>query len=154
MESGGAVTVVSSKAETKSSVSSPGAISSKPVRSDSANFPQPAPVASDAVAVELSSNEIGSRENTTSEKADPKSSGIPLQEAKELATRFESAVNSTQVKFKVSLEERGNNVINFQVIDRETGQVIRQFPAEELKEKEQKLAQAGDGSGLLFDSAV
>lgn len=56
------------------------------------------------------------------------------QETKALAQKFEEALNSTEIRFRVDLQKDDNHQLTFQVIDKKTGQVLRQYPPHEILE--------------------
>jgi|GEM_PF-5793397 len=160
MESGSVSTVVSSPQEPRAasgvvaSVNSGSAPASdlpvgvSPASSSSSS------VKNDAVSVELSASAKAIAPENVSSASPSAAEGIPRDDAVQLAKSYEKAINATQVKFSVGFEERGNNVINFQVIDKDTGQVLRQFPAESIKALEQKASAEPSSSGKLFDDSV
>jgi uncharacterized FlaG/YvyC family protein len=59
----------------------------------------------------------------------------------------------TQVQFSVKITEDTAHGINFQVVDKESGKVLREFPPESLRELKTSVS-IQNGVGLLLDSAA
>jgi uncharacterized FlaG/YvyC family protein len=75
--------------------------------------------------------------------------------ALEISRSMERALNksSTKVQFSVKTEEEGTNPITFRVINEKTGEVLREFPSEEVQ-KLAKNAREQAMQGLLVDSVI
>ncbi len=80
---------------------------------------------------------------------------VNRQDAEVVAKRLEKVLNDsaqTQVQFSVSAEEgSGTNSLSLRVVDKETGEVVREFPSEEIR----NLARREDfasGQGIFVDS--
>ena len=80
------------------------------------------------------------------------------ESAQQFASDFEKMLNrETVVRFQVSLvgdEKEGTQGMRFQVVDRQTGKIIRQFPPEDalgLKENADLMTR---GVGALLDNAA
>ncbi len=75
-------------------------------------------------------------------------------QAERLAFELERVINSTygtEVHFQVSLQDRGLNAIQFQVVDQRTGAVVREYPPHEaIRLAEQVFAPSGQG--ILLDT--
>jgi uncharacterized FlaG/YvyC family protein len=80
---------------------------------------------------------------------------MTFDDAKEISRSIEIALNNSnkEVQFAVTPEELSGNRINFRVIDSSTGEVVREFPSEEVQRiAEKALSQVQQG--LLVDSAI
>lgn len=94
----------------------------------------PDAVASDAVEISLTS----ATPSTNSRSADPLSQGntsdssaeLTKEQAQQLAEQYQTSLNKTSVRFGVTVAKDNTEAISFQVIDKETGKVVRQFPAD------------------------
>lgn len=100
----------------------------------------------DAVSVSLS--------NAPEEKKTPEDE-ITIARAEKLAEQLRQSLNSsTQIKFDVKLYDGAQksggfvSAFNFQVVDRETGRIVRQFPPKEIIAVTQKT------SGVFVDAQV
>jgi uncharacterized FlaG/YvyC family protein len=80
---------------------------------------------------------------------------MSLADAKKISRSLENALNasSKEVQFDVSAEEKAGNRINFRVVDRSTGEIVREFPSEEVRRIAEK-ALANMQQGLLFDFSI
>jgi uncharacterized FlaG/YvyC family protein len=83
------------------------------------------------------------------------SGGVERGDAEVLAQRLEQVLNEssqTEVQFSVSAQEgEGSNSLSLRVVDKETGEVVREFPSEEIR----SLARREDlasGQGIFVDS--
>jgi uncharacterized FlaG/YvyC family protein len=99
------------------------------------------PEPTDAVQIKLSStaSAVISRESEAkasapkTERPTVRDSQAGVREQLEtVRSEFEGKVNDTQVQFDVTIEGDGSTGMFFQVVDKNTGKVIRQFPPEEL----------------------
>ena len=72
-------------------------------------------------------------------------SQVSEEQAKKIAEEIESAIKprGTGVRFNVSVGEQKFGSLNFQVVNNETGEVVREFPSEELMEVTRKLSNGG-----------
>ncbi|HMO16816.1 MAG TPA: flagellar protein FlaG [Oligoflexia bacterium] len=75
--------------------------------------------------------------------------------ALEISRSMEQALNksSTRVQFRVKADAEGVNPITFRVINENTGEVLREFPSEEVQ-KIAKNAREQTLQGLMVDSVV
>lgn len=109
---------------------------------------------SDAVKLTLASEEKPEPAAETKDKKETSTQGLTRDDAEKLANDLEQVLNSpedTVIRFRVSLENRSSG-FRFQVVERETGRVVRQFPPEDiLGLKERARAQR---SGILVDQSV
>ena len=111
----------------------------------------------DAVRVDLSASIVrravakGAEEDREraedDESGNSKVTGINPEEMRE---RFENAINSTEVRFDVSIKDSGKSSLFFQVVEKESGKVIRQFPHEELVELARQQAEKAEHVGHLI----
>ena len=98
-----------------------------------------AQASADAVRVDLSSKAANS------EGVARDGSRERLEKA---AERFQEALNGVEVRFNVNVEEESEGGgLTFKVVDKETGRVVRQFPADESPELMPEI-------GNLVDSQV
>jgi uncharacterized FlaG/YvyC family protein len=94
----------------------------------------------DAVAVDISTSTASETENTRETKGGEESKTSSEVEDKrqvfeEVAAQFEKELNQTEVRFNVSVVDTGegsNNDLRFQVVEKETGEVVREFPPERV----------------------
>lgn len=115
-------------------------------------------VKNDAVAIELSSSLNLGRggakakpTEATSDSANSKSE-ISAEKAEEIRSKLEGAINSTHIRFDVSIEEDGKSSLFFQVVDKDSGRVIRQFPPEELVDLGEVADQLSEYSSSHIDA--
>jgi len=109
---------------------------------------------SDAVRISLENKNAQTQQ--TKEQPQPKKSDGTLnrEDAKKLAERLEDTMNQTEVKFSVSVEGDAGSTMRFVVLDKRSGEVVREFPPEEaraLKEKQEELQQE---TGVLIQTAA
>lgn len=76
---------------------------------------------------------------------------LGLEEVRE---RYESSINSTEVRFDVSIRNSGKSSLFFQVVEKESGKVIRQFPPEELIELAEQQAEKAENVGRLIRASA
>ncbi len=114
----------------------------------------------DAVTVDISRSEVVSSgvAGSATPPVDPESSGkasakLTDEQAQQLAEQYQAVLNQTSVRFGVTVEHGENKAISFQVIDRESGKVVRQFPAEKMGEVTAKAA-GGMDKGKLVDETT
>ena len=128
---------------------------------------------SDAVKVLLSSSapatdSSNSSSNTTASSAafaenekasiaaEKKQTESAQKAAEDAAKSFEDLINKispTQVKFGVSVSAEVGKAINFRVVEKESGKVVREFPPESLREMK-TMADRNGGNGLLINQAA
>ncbi len=92
-------------------------------------------------------------------KTAPKAEAKPLkrEQAEKVASEVEAALNrnnQTVVQFNVSLVagDGEENSFKFQVVDRKTGKVIRQFPPEDILNVQERLSADPPKPGVFVDS--
>ena len=107
------------------------------------------PVVSQAVA--KAEEEDRSEQAPTEPSKDSKVRDIDLEAIRE---RFESSINSTEVRFDVSIKDSGKTSMFFQVVEKKSGKVIRQFPPEELIELAEQQAEAAQNVGRLIEASA
>ncbi|HQH28313.1 MAG TPA: flagellar protein FlaG [Oligoflexia bacterium] len=79
---------------------------------------------------------------------------VTEETAARLAERLERMMNDihgTQVKFRVERIAKGEGSLSFAVVDRESGEIIREFPPEQVKTV---LDGIQSGYGLLVDESA
>ncbi len=72
------------------------------------------------------------------------------EEITEVVDSLHEFVNMVQTKLNFSVQEETNNIV-VRVIDRETDEIIRQIPAEEIMKVQARMQEL---SGILFDKNV
>jgi uncharacterized FlaG/YvyC family protein len=156
MATGSNTTAVKSSAEVlfSASAAAPSPTPTSPVIAQTQAPTEPSEVFSnekngaDAVKV-LLSTVASAEERKQTEKEEAK---VGLEN--ELAQKLRSSLNSdTAIKFNVDFHGKGKGAgyissFNFQIVDRETGRVVRQFPPEEMV----KIRQVD--AGLFVDSSA
>lgn len=96
-----------------------------------------------------------SHDASVTEKKSMNEKQIDYASAVKISKSIENALNasSKEVQFAVSPEEKSPNKISFKVVDKSTGEVVREFPSEEIRSLEEK-ATAHLTQGLILDSSV
>lgn len=99
-----------------------------------------------------SSAKIGKDEKTQTDKAkgEKSATGMDSGEAKDLVDEVESYLKDFNVQLDFSIAEKTGDVV-VKVINRDTGDVIRQIPPEELIQFREKLKEL---RGVLFDGKI
>ncbi len=114
-------------------------------------------IATDAVKVDISDSAkvlaaVGDPAGKAKAGQEPKSS-FKEEEAGEVASKFEKLLNEAAnmtgnmtVRFKVDFVKSGKNELNFEVVNKETGEIIHQYPPDQvmksLAELDMKVAPA------------
>ena len=102
-----------------------------------------APVAdSDAVKVDVSAESIKSEDDRLQKAAKAAQQSLDAQ-----AADLEKTLNSKVVRFRVAVKEGDRAEMHFQVVDRETGKIVREFPPEKAHDFK-------DIAGLMLDTEV
>ena len=81
-----------------------------------------------------------------------KEAGEPVLDKKtadRIANDLERVMSNTQVQFRVLNDNKGG-ALNFAIVDRETGEVVREFPPRTVRELTEK-GSLESGHGLLVD---
>lgn len=124
-------------------VSSPQQLVPEPATRAQESVRQLPPQAAAAVAVESAA------------KAPEISRAKASEFAKEIEQALNDSANNTVVKFNVSLvEEASQNSFKFQIVDKSTGKVVRQFPPEDILNIRDRIKATPPQGGVLIDSAV
>lgn len=109
----------------------------------------------DAVTLNLSSTSAGSTpsdpkvtsgESNEREGEKQKSTREELEQG---SKQLERALNQSEIRFNVLTAENKTGEFHFQVVERDTGRILRQFPPDELPDL---LSKAKQGGGLVIDS--
>ncbi len=119
----------------------------------------------DAVFVKLGSEKVAAESPSIDEKAKVSEEGVQEnQEAldkerahlNEVAAKFEKELNQVAVKFDVSVVEPGehHNDLRFQVVEKETGEVLREFPPDRVKAYLMDSDEESGLAGLFFSDEV
>ena len=108
---------------------------------------------------EIPVRELPSQASATAVEAVAKAPEISRAKASEFAKEIEQALNdsanNTVVKFNVSLvEEASQNSFKFQIVDKSTGKVVRQFPPEDILNIRDRIKATPPQGGILVDSSV
>ncbi len=101
-------------------------------------------------AVAKGSGEEGERAPSEASEESP-AKEFDLEKVRE---RFESSINSTEVRFDVSIKDSGKSSLFFQVVEKESGKVIRQFPPEELIELAEQQAEKAENVGHFIRASA
>lgn len=113
---------------------------------------------SDAVKVTFSSEvsaRLAKEAGNDSVKLADEEAKSNKQSAEETAQSFEDLINAispTQVRFGVSVASKGE-AINFQVVDKKSGKVVREFPPESLH-RTKNLVEANGAARLFLNHTV
>lgn len=75
---------------------------------------------------------------------------LTTKEIEDVLESFQSLSETIQTKLNFSVHEENNEIV-VKVIDRETDQLIRQFPSDEMLDLQDKMA---DLAGFLFNQNV
>jgi flagellar protein FlaG len=78
-------------------------------------------------------------------------SNFSVEEAKQLAAEMNEIMDDLQTSLGFSIREDLNHQVIFEITDRETKELIKQFPTEEMLAIKEKMEEF---SGLLFDQKV
>ncbi|MCD6389241.1 MAG: flagellar protein FlaG [Desulfobulbaceae bacterium] len=109
---------------------------------------QPVPESSDAVTVDLNDQALHGR-NARKEQQEENVSEEEIEEAvKEIQDRFETM--GSHFKFGLYRHQEASTIVA-RLQDQESGDLIKQFPSEEVLELREKLE---DLIGILFDKKV
>lgn len=109
---------------------------------------QPVPESSDAVTVELNDQALHGR-NTEKDEQDGEISREEVEEAvKEIQERFDAM--GSHFKFGLYRHQESSSIVA-RLQDLQSGDLIKQFPSEEVLELREKLE---DLIGILFDKKV
>ena len=116
----------------------------------------------DAVSVGVSSvvrSQVEFFKNATtggkaSEEATRVDTGLSREELEKTRKKLERTINSTDVKFDVSIAENGDSEFYFQVVEKESGRVIRQFPPDKVSGQGDLDAQELVRAGQIFEAAA
>jgi uncharacterized FlaG/YvyC family protein len=124
--------------------------------------PRVTPPAEESAARETVPEEVDRAVARATEKLreKPQQSEMSYEDARQVAQDLENFLNSsreTVVKFEVSLigeQSSGGNPFQFQVVDRETGEIVRQFPPGDLFGMAHDLDAQDDLAGLVVDKSA
>ena len=84
-------------------------------------------------------------------KKEEQESTFDVKEAKQLATEMNEIMDDLQTSLGFSIREDLGHQVIFEISDRETKQLIKQIPSEEMLAIKEKMEEF---SGLLFDQKV
>ncbi len=117
----------------------------------------PQGVNQDAVAIDVSAEtpqlERQDAQSAGNSSKTPSTELRSLEDATRLAENIQKAlndINGTKVSFDVSIQAEGRSSLSFQVIDSDSGEVIREFPPE-IFEYLSHRADLAEGKGLLVE---
>lgn len=119
---------------------------------------QPSPMrAEDAVRVQVGqvASVVATSDARPVQKGEKKVE-LSEEEARDIAKSLEKYLNEvhgTKVKFNVSLAHDEANAFSFQVVEKKTGRVVRQFPPEDVMGVAQGVG-VSVGQGVLVDDSV
>lgn len=101
--------------------------------------------------------ELSGRQKAVEHSEHEAPSKTPKEQALDLAKsaqQLEQALANTKVKFGVQISEDAAKGPRFQVIDKETGKVVREFPPESFRDALHNAAGSADENGLLVNDAI
>lgn len=85
------------------------------------------------------------------QKSDETEASLSVQDIKELAEGMNEVMNDLQTSIGFSIREELNHQVVVEIKDRETDELIKQIPSEELLVIKEKMEEF---TGLLFDQSV
>ena len=95
--------------------------------------------------------------SSSSDKSSKVSQEMDTEQLKQLASKFEKALSNSNVEVKFGASPTDSldssfsyRDVNFQVVDKDTGKIVRQFPPDSLS-KLAETASFDSGIGLLID---
>lgn len=94
---------------------------------------------SDAVKIDVSTEEL----RTAEQQSEP-TPRKAREDIEEQAAQLERTLNSKVVRFRVAVKEGEKAEMHFQVVDRETGKIVREFPPEKAHDFD-------DIAGMMLD---
>ena len=110
----------------------------------------------DAVTVNVSGKKVDYQTAASAEDEEKTAREVTLESAQKVAENLKRAfheINSTTVSFDVAIQESGASSLSFQVIDTESGKVVREFPPEIAKSLNHKIGQS-DKRGVLVEESA
>jgi uncharacterized FlaG/YvyC family protein len=105
---------------------------------------------SDAVSVDVAGVTAVHKQSADSQEQEY---GDVQQVAENLKKVF-NEIRSTKVAFDVSIQQSGISSLSFQVIDTESGEVVREFPPEIAKSLNHEALTAERAKGLLVEESA
>ncbi len=96
---------------------------------------------------------VDKKDKEKSEKNDSDSKVVSLEEAKELAKAGNKILENVQRNLEFKVDDATKRVV-MTIVDKESGEVIRQLPSEEALALAKRMLDAdGDPGGIVEDSA-
>ncbi len=96
---------------------------------------------------------VDKKDKEKPEKNDSDSKIVSLEEAKELAKAGNKILENVQRNLEFKVDDATKQVV-MTIVDKESGEVIRQLPSEEALELAKRMLDAdGDPGGIVEDSA-
>lgn len=94
---------------------------------------------------------IQNRQRVEKSKKEEQNKGLSAKDAKELTKEMNSLMDDLQTSLGFSIREDLNQQIVVEIKNRETDELIKQIPAEELLSIKEKMEEF---TGLIFDQSV
>ncbi len=112
----------------------------------------------DAIKPTITSNRVKTDADLKSSESiqiqpaeDKQEDNFAVEEIEELSKELNSYMDDLQTNLGFSIHEKIENQVIVEITDRETGELIRQIPSEELMAIREKMAEL---TGLLFDQRI
>lgn len=151
MDSGFEVGIVTRDSERRPAVNSTADPAASAIQTNSQTTDSAPP--SDAVVVSVSKSASQANSLDAPRIGSPEDA---LQKAKEIAKKLDNVaaeIQSTKVTFDLSIQQEGRSSLSFQVVDKESGKVVRQFPPEIEAAFTDKIDQVAQ-KGVLVEDVV
>lgn len=128
-------------------------VTAAPIAMDTMPTESPAPVsgANKTVAPEKIDARMSESNRQAAKIKEEQESNLSVKEAKQLAAEMNEIMDDLQTSLGFSIREDLNHLVVFEITDRNTNEVIKQFPTEEMLSIKEKMEEF---SGLLFDQKV
>lgn len=113
--------------------------------------PQPTAqvLTSDSVSISSSTQKKLSAKEGSSKESEPKKTE---RKSDDIADKL-NEVSKTKVKFQFASAGAGGADIRFQILDKESGEVVREFPPDTINEIKEKI-EDGDYSGIVINKTA
>ncbi len=113
--------------------------------------PTPVSAPNKSVAPEKIDTRLSESNRQAAKIKEEQESNVDVKEAKQLAAEMNEIMDDLQTSLGFSIREDLNHLVIFEITDRDTNEVIKQFPTEEMLAIKEKMEEF---SGLLFDQKV
>jgi flagellar protein FlaG len=128
-------------------------VTATPIAMETMPIESPAPVSgpNKTVAPEKIDARMSESTRQAARIEEEQESTLSVKEAKQLAAEMNEIMDDLQTSLGFSIREDLNHLVIFEITDRNTNEVIKQFPTEEMLSIKEKMEEF---SGLLFDQKV